>query len=595
MRPPLRSNLHRTFATGFTTPSGTNATSITATVNAPNISVFAAANLGQNLQVDGESIGLGAAPPSNGTLTVTSNSANVLLANGLAGPFSQSITLSLSQGSFSVPTFSMQGLASSGTVQLTATATGYNNGTVTVTLTPSGVVWNSGNFSTTTFSPDNNLSLVSGQLNATTLTFQSTQNIRTGLTVNVSVTSSAPTVGTIVTSPAVFSGDNSFATTTFHPLTSGTTNLVITTPTGFTTPSGTNATSITATVNAPNISVFAAANLGQNLQVDGESIGLGAAPPSNGTLTVTSNSANVLLANGLAGPFSQSITLPLSQGSFSVPAFSMQGLASSGTVQLTATATGYNNGTATVTLTPSGFVWNSGNFSTTTFSPDNNLSLVSGQLNPATLTFQSTQNVRNGLTVNVSITSSIPTVGTIVTSPVVFSGNNSFGSTTFHPLTAGTTNLVIATPTGFTTPSGANATSITSTVTAPTLRIFVSANLGQNLQVDGESIGLGAAPPNNATLTLSSSSSNLLLATTVAGPFSQSITLPLLQGSFSVPTFSIQGLASSGTAQLTAQAPGYSDGIAVVTFTPSGFVWNSGNFSTTTFSPDNNLSLVSGQ
>src|SRR5260370_18884405 len=93
-------------------------------------------------------------------------------------------------------------------------------------------------------------------------------------------------------------------------------------------------------------------------------------PPTNRTWTLTSTSANLLLANTPAGPFSQSITLLLLQGSASGPSFSMQGLANTGSAQLTATAAGYTNGTATVNLTPSGFQWFVGNFSTTTFSPD---------------------------------------------------------------------------------------------------------------------------------------------------------------------------------------------------------------------------------
>jgi hypothetical protein len=52
-----------------------------------------------------------------------------------------------------------------------------------------------------------------------------------------------------VTNPVAFAGDSSNGSTAFHPLSVGGTNLVITTPSGFTTPNGTGATSITATVN----------------------------------------------------------------------------------------------------------------------------------------------------------------------------------------------------------------------------------------------------------------------------------------------------------------------------------------------------------
>jgi len=592
---PGTTNLLIATPSGFTTPTGVGSTSLTATVNSPNLTINATTNLGQNLQADNQSISLEASPPGNETLTLTSNSPNLLIANTPAGPFSQSINLALSQGSFSVPGFSTQSLANTGTAQLTAVAPGYNNGILTINLTPSAIEWVSGNFTTTTFSANSTLTLAAYQLNPATLTAQASQNIRTGASVSITVTSSDTTIGTIVTSPVTMNADTNTTTVLFHPVASGTANLLIATPTGFTTPTGAGSNSIAATVNAPNLSINVSTNLGQNLQVDGESVSLGAAPPGNETLTVTSNSPNVLIANTPAGPFSQSITLALSQGSFSVPGFSMQGLAGTGTAQLTASAAGYNSGTATINLTPSAIEWLSGNFNTTTFTPNSTLTLASYQLNPSTLTAQASQNIRTGSTVSVTVTSSAPTVGTILNSPITISADTNTATVGFHPLTAGTANLVIATPTGFTTPSGAGSNTITATVSAPNLNINVSTNLGQNLQADNQSISLAAAPPNNETLTLSSSSAAVLLATTPAGPFSQSITLPLSQGSFSVPGFSMQGLAASGSAQLTAQAPGYTDATATIALTPSAIEWLSGDFNTTTFTPNTTLTLAAYQ
>src|SRR5437667_4995947 len=101
-----------------------------------------------------------------------------------------------------------------------------------------------------------------------------------------------------------------------------------------------------------------------------------------------------------------------------------------------------------------------------------------------------------------------------------------------HPVGAGTTNFVITTPAGFTTPNPSGATSIAATVSAPTIGINVQTTLGQNLQVDSQSIGLAAAPPTDRTLTLTSNSAAVLLATSPAGPFSQSISLALTHGSF---------------------------------------------------------------
>src|SRR5207244_311965 len=51
-----------------------------------------------------------------------------------------------------------------------------------------------------------------------------------------------------------------------------------------------------------------------------------------------------------------SITLVVSAGNYSTPSFCIQAFAATGTVQYTATTTGYSSGTGTITLNPSGFV-----------------------------------------------------------------------------------------------------------------------------------------------------------------------------------------------------------------------------------------------
>jgi hypothetical protein len=263
----------------------------------------------------------------------------------------------------------------------------------------------------------------------------------------------------------VFTGDTIIQNTNFHPLTAGSTTLVINTPPNFATPSNTSAftESLTANVTAPTIAINTVANLGQNLQVDNQSISLAAAPPSNGTLTLTTNSPNVLLATSPAGPFSQSIGLPLTQGSFSVPTFSLQGLAASGGARITASAPGYTSGNAQVALTPSGFVWNAADFATTTTSPSTTLFVAAAQLDPLTVTVQSFQALRSGMTVSLTLSNSVPSVGTIA-SPVLFAGDSASAMTSFQPLAIGSTSLVISTPATFTTPNPASATSITATV-----------------------------------------------------------------------------------------------------------------------------------
>src|SRR5438445_13587167 len=111
----------------------------------------------------------------------------------------------------------------------------------------------------------------------------------------------------------------------------------------------------------------------------------------------------------------------------------MQSLANSGSAQLTATAAGYTNGTATVNLTHSGFQrFQVGNLNTTTFSPDTTVSLIACSLDPNTLTLQTFQNVRTGLTVNVTVTSSNASALSLLDTLPIFAADTNFGSTTFH-------------------------------------------------------------------------------------------------------------------------------------------------------------------
>src|SRR5262249_44274494 len=162
-----------------------------------------------------------------------------------------------------------------------------------------------------------------------------------------------------------------------------------------------------------------------------------------------SNSPNVLLANSASGPFSQSITLALTHNSFSVPTFSVQGLASTGNATLTASAAGYTDGTTTINLTPSAIIWNAGDFADN-LGNDVNLPLITIQLNPATLTFGSVQVLRAGLSLSITLNSSVPGVGTIA-SPISIAADAFSATALFHPVATGSTVLSFVTPTGFTT------------------------------------------------------------------------------------------------------------------------------------------------
>jgi len=124
-----------------------------------------------------------------------------------------------------------------------------------------------------------------------------------------------------------------------------------------------------------------------------------------------------------------------------------------GTVTVTAQATGYNNGTGTMVVDPSGFTIATGNFTTTAAAANTPIQVRAQRLDATTLNAAEQQAVRGGLSVAVSLSSSNANVGT-VPAAATFGPNVSSSSTAaFDPVAQGTTTVSVITPTGFATPS----------------------------------------------------------------------------------------------------------------------------------------------
>ncbi len=565
---------------GFSTPAG--AQQITATVTAPDISV-GDVTVGRDLQTS-MSISLGVTPPSPVTITVTSSSGALVTVTkdgSVAGGTSLTFT-NVTNTAGNV--FFVQG-RSLGTTTLTISAPGYNDATSNVTVDPSGFAFVTGSISTTTFSTNSSIRLDVGRLNPTTLNFVSSQSLRGGLTAQVPVTSSDPNVGTITTSPVIFNAGVFTANATFDPANGGTTTIALAQPAGFTTPS--SGQQITATVTAPDISVGDVV-VGRDLQV-ALSVSLGVSPPNPVTITVTSNNGAVatITKNGtVEGGNSLTFTNVTSSASNN---FFVQGR-SLGSTTLTITAPGYNDATSQITVDPSGFAFITGSISTTTFSTNSAVRVDVGRLNPATLNFVSSQSLRGGVSAQVAVASSNPSVGTITVSPLTFTSNVFTVNTEFDPANAGSATLSLTQPVGFTTPS--NSQQIVATVTAPDISagdITVGRDLQQSL-----SIGLGVAPPAPVTITVTSNNGTVATITkdgTVEGGTSVTFTNVT---STSSNTLFVQG-RSVGTTTLTISAPGYNDATSEVTVDPSGFVVINGNFSTNVGAANTNIRIDSAR
>jgi thiamine biosynthesis lipoprotein ApbE len=611
---PLRAGtttISITQAEGFAVASDAR-TSLTATVTSPNLN-FQTTNVvvGKDLQTVNR-VNLVEAPlaPTDITVTVASESAALLSTDQFAVG-SKSITFT-GVTSTATQTFYVQGL-DQGTTTVTAQAAGYNDRQASVSVTASGFhlssgnagTVNSGDFTTTTLSGNRTMSVHAYQINANN-TRGGRQELRPGRDpVEIAVSSSDPSVGTITVDPVTFTANgNGWRLTGFSPLRAGTTTISITQAEGFAVASDAR-TSLTATVTSPNLN-FQTTNVvvGKDLQTVNR-VNLVEAPlaPTDITVTVASESAALLSTDQFAVG-SKSITFT-GVTSTATQTFYVQGL-DQGTTTVTAQAAGYNDRQASVSVTASGFhlssgnagTVNSGDFTTTTLSGNRTMSVHAYQIN-ANNTRGGRQELRPGRDpVEIAVSSSDPSVGTITVDPVTFTANgNGWRLTGFSPLRAGTTTISITQAEGFAVASDAR-TSLTATVTSPNLN-FQTTNVvvGKDLQTVNR-VNLVEAPlaPTDITVTVASESA-ALLSTDQFAVGSKSITFTGVT-STATQTFYVQGL-DQGTTTVTAQAAGYNDRQASVSVTASGFhlssgnagTVNSGDFTTTTLSGNRTMSV----
>ncbi len=550
-------------AVGTTTirASGTGIAQATAPVRVDPTPLISISNLtlGKDLQSTlSGSLGL-AAPPGGVVVTITSTDpSRVLLATADNVAGSASITRTVNAGSSFITTFWVQALVGTGTADIQASAPGYATDTSTITFNPSGFIINNGNITTNTRAGNVPVRVDASRLGATGGWAQ-TMELRGGLVVDVPVVSSNTGVGTIVGSPAHFTGGNSFVNVSFDPVAQGTSTISLSPPppTGFSTP--VDFQSITATVTLPTLSINNV-TLGKDLQTS-TSGSLGAPAPAGGLdVTLTSaDAARLLLSASQTAAGSASIVLHVNAGSSSIPTYYVQALDGSGTVQYTATASGYQTGSASATLHPSGFILNTNDFTTNTFAPNVTIRIDASRLSPTNLHWAQTMEVRAGLTVPVTVTSSNTGVGTIVGSPVSFSGGDLFKNVAFDPQSSGTSTVSITTPTGFSTPGDFQ--SAVATVTAPNITVG-NATVGRDLQMTVQ-ITLAAAPPSPVDVTVTSNDAAIATVTrdgAIAG--AGSVTF-LGVTSASVGFVYVQG-RGIGTTSLTVSAANYNNGTGSV-------------------------------
>ena len=559
------------FVVGVIAPAQFTLTN-SATPPPPPISISNAA-VGQNLQTPLTVSLPQPAPPGGVRVDIASSNASLVRLAGRPGdPGVAAITVTIGEGLTTVTGIFVHGLAASGSAQVTATAAGFSPGSATITLARSGFVLAGPNGIGAGFSlgegASTQLTVSAARLDSSSR-FVEVQQVRGGTSVTVPLSNSTPASGSVAAS-VVFNGGDSSISTLFSALSPGTTTIGAGVPPGFILPSQ-GAASVTATVIPATMSL-ANLTLGQNLQTTAR-ITLSAPSIAGATVTLTSNdSSRLLFSSDATTSGTGTLVMPIQAGRATSADFIVQALAGSGSVTYTASAPGYNLATGTVTLTPSGFVvfgpfGLAADFFTTANAANTDLTIVAGRLDSG-LNFVESQQVRGGLSVNVPVTSSTLSVGTITLSPVVIAGGASSAVTQFDPATPGSTTLTAGTPPGF---SSATQRSLAAIVRTAGINMEEGIAVGKNLQMVGTLLLGEPAPAGGAAVTVMSNSPNLRLSDSMLTAGTESIVINFAAGQSSA-SYYLHALSDSGTATYTASAPGYTSRTATAVLSPSGVV-----------------------
>lgn len=426
------------------------------------------------------------APPGGLEVTLTSSDAGLLkFSKTPEGAGSAILKLAVRAGYRGSPDYYIQGFAKTGSVTYTASAPGYTTGTGTVTLAPSGIILARSGMGletllTTTGAAKSELLLYSALLDSD-LNFVHPQPVA-GRTVSVTVTSSDPKVGQVVSETVSIPAGSASAGVEFRPLTAGQTIVSLSVPQGFSPPA--QFSRVAATVIAPGMAITDNISVGNNLEAGGI-VSLGEPAPSGGTVvTLTSGDPDKLLVSPSAGSVgSDCIRLAIPPGGVSAT-YLLQALKGAGEVTYTASAPGFRSRTATITLTPSGLVMGGPQgppdeaellvkeiaegphgFVTHLEAPAPTIvNIYSVQLDPVTrrgadLTVQP---VRAGQKIEAVLTNSNPSVGVLKTMNLTIPGGSSLASTYFAPAAVGVTEIAVTPPAGYT--KAANSTLLTVTV-----------------------------------------------------------------------------------------------------------------------------------
>jgi hypothetical protein len=566
-------------------------TTLSLTITAPGAGItVTSVTVGQNLQLP-ITITFSPALPSNATLTITSSDPTQVLlgSSGIVG--SGSLSTTVDQGTTSVDTWVQASGSVGSVIDITAAIGGYTSGVGTVTIANSGFVVAGSNgiggAISTYLGVTTTLTVYSARLNSNNL-FVENEALRAGYSVNIPISSSATSVGTVST-PVAFSGSSLSTTTNFvaGSTTTGPTTVTVGPLSPFATPAAGG--SILIDVQSSGLTPFTA-TIGNNLQTNvhvarsgntATAVLVTITSPSPAVLFSTSPTGGNTTSTGVANPTgaaTSTLYLNIPAGQTTTPDFYAHAYGSSGTVSCTVSATGYGTATATVTLAPSGLVILSpfgtdANFSTTVQTTADliiNTASLDGSGNPLAL-----QAVAYGVSISASVAAANSNLGTVNGSPVTIAtgfGADSSTAVTFTTATRLGTTAITATASGY------GSASVNVTVNQQALLVSDDGGqaVGQSLEANGTVIVPGAASSSPIQILVQSNSPNLLLSTDNAH-WNSNVTVTVAANTTST-TFYIESLASSGQGTITASTTAdFGPGSDTISMVPSGILIYSTN------------------
>jgi hypothetical protein len=320
-------------------------------------------------------------------------------------------------------------------------------------------------------------------------------------------------------------------------------------------------------------------------------------------VTLTSgDSAKLLVSGRLVDPGSSSIVLTIPEGTSVISAI-IQGVAGSGSATLTASAPGYASKSATIVLSPSGFVLSGpGGLGTSGFTTNvgqkTGLVVNSAMLDSAK-NFVETQQLRAGFSTSISIAVDVSTIGFISPASIALGGGSESAAAQFTAQSSGSAALTLSVPASFNRTNQYQ--SLTAVVSVPSLALSQSDfTVGQNLQTDGHVQLNGVAPSGGLDIVISSNdSAKLLLSNTPTGAGTASITVNIPAGFSASQSYYLQVLGNSGQASYMATASGFGNSTNSLTLGPSGVIIAGPNgigatsFSTTSGAANSDIGVYS--